>query len=231
MRADLDKDPNAIAGMFDRVARRYDLTNDVLSLWCDRAWRRATRRALGAQPGMRILDLGAGTGTSAAGYYEDGADVVACDLSEGMIAEGRRRYPFLEFVQGDATDLPFEDNSFDASTISFALRNVQGTEKALRELLRVTKPGGHVVICEFSTPSTRLVRGPYNFYLGTVLPAISRMVSSNGRAYEYLAESILAWPNQAELADMMRGCGWENVGHRNLSAGIVALHRGFKPAN
>lgn len=229
MRATLEKDPQAIASMFDGVAKRYDLTNDVASLWQDRLWRRATRRALGSHPGMRVLDLGAGTGTSAAEYYEDGADVVACDLSAGMIAEGKRRYPYLEFVQGDATALPFEDNSFDASTISFALRNVQGTDKALQEMLRVTKPGGHVIICEFSTPPSALVRRPYHFYLGKVMPAISKLVATNTEAYDYLAESILAWPDQGELAQLMRDCGWERVGYHNLTCGIVALHRGFKP--
>lgn len=215
--------------MFDRVAKRYDLTNDVLSLGQDRWWRRATRRAVGARPGMRVLDLGAGTGTSAAQFARDGADVVACDFSPGMIAQGRRRYPHLTFVQGDATDLPFADAEFDAVTISFALRNVQGTERALREMLRVTKPGGHLVICEFSTPTWRPTRRVYEMYLRQFLPRLARAFSSNVEAYDYLAESILAWPNQQELARLLSESGWQRVGYHNLSGGIVALHRGFAP--
>lgn len=230
MRASLDKQPAEVAGMFDRVAKRYDLTNDVLSLGQDRLWRRATRRAVGARPGMRVLDLGAGTGTSAAQFARDGADVVACDFSPGMIAQGRRRYPHLTFVQGDATDLPFADAEFDAVTISFALRNVQGTERALREMLRVTKPGGHLVVCEFSSPTWHPTRRVYEMYLRQLLPRLARAFSSNVEAYDYLAESILAWPNQQELAQLLSESGWQRAGYHNLSGGIVALHRGFAPA-
>ena len=160
--------------MFDAVARRYDLTNDVMSLWQVRMWRRVARAAVGAAPGLRILDLAAGTGTSAAEYAADGADVVACDLSPGMVAEGRRRHPGIEFVVGDALALPFADADFDVVTISYGLRNVQDTAAALAEMARVTRPGGRLVIAEFSTPVRRALRGLYRFYLGAALPAGDR---------------------------------------------------------
>ncbi|CAM2821391.1 demethylmenaquinone methyltransferase [Actinomyces slackii] len=215
--------------MFDAVARRYDLTNDVMSLFQVHMWRAVTRAAVAATPGMRILDLAAGTGTSAAEYAADGAQVIACDLSPGMVAEGRRRHPDIDFVVGDATDLPFPDNSFDTVTISYGLRNIQDTTKALREMARVTVPGGRLVIAEFSTPIAPAFRAAYRYYLGTALPAAARLVSSNTEAYDYLGESILAWPDQHALARLMHSAGWRGVGYKNLSGGIVAIHRATKP--
>ena len=218
-RASLSKDPREVAGMFDAVAHRYDLTNDVMSLWQVRMWRRVARAAVAARPGMRVLDLAAGTGTSAVEYAADGADVVACDFSPGMVAEGRRRHPGIEFVEGDATDLPFADDSFD----------VQDTSTALREMARVTRPGGRIVIAEFSTPERPALRRAYRYYLGTALPALARLVSSNTEAYDYLGESILAWPDQRALAALMQRAGWRGVGYKNLSGGIVAVHRATSP--
>ena len=228
-RATLAKDPREVAGMFDTVARRYDLSNDIMSLWQVRMWRRVTRAAVAAGPGMRVLDLAAGTGTSSVEYAADGADVVACDLSPGMVAEGRRRHPGIEFVVGDAMALPFADADFDVVTISYGLRNVQNTAAALAEMARVTRPGGRLVIAEFSTPVRRALRGIYRFYLGTALPAAGRLVSSNPRAYAYLGESIVAWPDQEALAALMHAAGWRGVGYKNLSGGIVAVHRGTLP--
>ena len=228
-RATLAKDPREVAGMFDAVARRYDLTNDVMSLWQIRMWRRVARAAVGAAPGLRILDLAAGTGTSAVEYAADGADVVACDLSPGMVAEGRRRHPEIEFVVGDAMALPFADADFDVVTISYGLRNVQDTAAALAEMARVTRPGGRLVIAEFSTPVHRALRGLYRFYLGTALPAAGRLISSNPQAYAYLGESIVAWPDQEALAALMHAAGWRGVAYKNLSGGIVAIHRGTRP--
>lgn len=227
-RATLAKDPADVAGMFDAVARRYDLTNDVMSMWQVRMWRAVTRAALAPAPGMRILDLAAGTGTSAADYARAGADVVACDFSTGMVEEGRRRHPDIEFVVGDAMDLPFEDESFDAVTMSYGLRNVQDTSLALREMARVTRPGGQLVIAEFSTPTWTPLREIYSFYLGTALPAAGRLLSSNVEAYSYLGESILAWPDQRKLAALITRAGWSSVGYKNLSGGIVAVHRAMK---
>lgn len=211
--------------MFDAVAKRYDVTNDILSLWQDRAWRVATRRAVAAEPGMRVLDLAAGTGTSSEAYADAGVAVVPCDFSTGMVGVGKRRRPDLSFVAGDATRLPFADESFDVVTISFGLRNVVDTDLALREMRRVTRPGGRLVICEFSRPTFAPFRVLYSFYLTQVLPRVARLVSSNTDAYGYLAESITDWPDQRGLAALVAGAGWRSVGYRNLSGGIVALHR------
>ena len=212
--------------MFDRVAARYGLANDVLSLGQDRAWRRRTVEAVDPRPGQRILDLAAGTGTSSEPFDAAGATVVPTDLSLGMLQVGKQRRPALSFVAGDALQLPYADGAFDAVTISFGLRNVEDTAGALRELRRVTRPGGTLVVCEFSTPTWRPFRALYTDYLVAALPRIASAVSSNPAAYEYLAESIQAWPDQAALAAVLQGAGWQQVEWRNLSGGIVALHRG-----
>ena len=230
-RADLHKDPARVSGMFDEVAAGYDRTNTVLSLGNDRFWRVATTRAVAPRAGQRILDLAAGTGASSVSLARSGAQVVAADFSPGMIAEGKRRHdsiPNLSFVEADATALPFEDAEFDAVTMSFGLRNVNDPKKALRELLRVTKPGGRLVVCEFSQPPSRSFNGLYRFYNDRVLPVVAKTVSSNADAYDYLNESIRDWPDQRTLSSWIREAGWADVAHRNLSFGIVALHRGFK---
>jgi demethylmenaquinone methyltransferase / 2-methoxy-6-polyprenyl-1,4-benzoquinol methylase len=229
-RASLEKDPREVAGMFDGVARRYDLTNDILSLGQDRIWRVATRKAVGARPGERVLDLAAGTGTSSEEYADAGIDVVPCDFSTGMMGVGKRRRPDLPFIAGDAMALPFADETFDVVTISFGLRNVADTDRALREMLRVTRPGGRLVICEFSRPTWAPFRSLYEFYLGQALPRMASLVSSNTDAYTYLAESIVTWPGQRELAGTIQRAGWRRVAYRNLSGGIVALHRAARPA-
>jgi demethylmenaquinone methyltransferase/2-methoxy-6-polyprenyl-1,4-benzoquinol methylase len=225
-RADLEKTPQQVASMFDEVAARYDLTNDVLSLGQDRRWRKAVVDAVGAGPGQRVLDLAAGTGTSTAAFAERGAEVVACDFSLGMLQVGRARRPNMPFVAGDALRLPFADASFDAVSISFGLRNVNDVDVALAELRRVTQPGGRLVVCEFSAPTWKPFRTVYVEYLMRALPPAARAVSSNPDAYVYLAESIRAWPDQPALAARLQKAGWSHVGWRNLSGGIVALHRG-----
>lgn len=230
LRADLDKAAVDVAAMFDRVAARYDLVNDLLALGQTRIWRNLVVRAVNPQPGDRILDLAAGTGTSSAPFAERGADVVPCDFSLGMLEVGKRRQPSLPFVAGDALNLPFRDDAFDAVTISFGLRNVQDTDRALQEMLRVTKPGGKIVVCEFSTPVFGPFRTLYMEYLMKALPAIARRTSSNPAAYVYLAESIREWPDQSQLAARLQQAGWERVQWRNATGGIVAIHRGFKPA-
>jgi len=232
LRADLGKDPSRVSGMFDEVAPAYDRTNTVLSLGNDRLWRIATTRAVAPRPGQRILDLAAGTGASSVALAASGAEVVAADFSPGMIAEGRRRHgsvPGLSFVEADATALPFEDDAFDAVTISFGLRNVNDPKKALAEMLRVTAPGGRLVICEFSHPRSPAFAGLYRFYNDRVLPLIARAVSSNAAAYDYLNESIRDWPDQPTLSAWMREAGWADVASRDLTFGIVALHRARKP--
>ncbi len=211
--------------MFDRVAANYDLANDVLSLGQDRAWRTLVVEAVQPAPGQVILDLAAGTGTSSEPFAVAGATVVPTDLSMGMLTVGKRRLPALDFVAADALRLPYADASFDAVTISFGLRNVEDTEAALVEMRRVTKPGGRLVVCEFSTPTWKPLRILYSNYLVAAIPKIASVVSSNPVAYEYLAESIHAWPDQSSLAAMIQAAGWHQVEWRNLSSGIVALHR------
>lgn len=229
-RASLDKQPHEVAAMFDDVAAKYDLTNDVISLGQARRWRKDVARAVAARPGEKVLDLAAGTGTSSLSFSADGAYVVPCDFSLGMLTEGKKRHPWMPLTAGDATRLPFADGVFDAVTISFGLRNVHDTDAALSELLRVTKPGGRVVICEFSHPTWAPFRTVYSEYLMRALPPIARTVCSNPDAYVYLAESISSWPDQPALAARLQKAGWSKVAWRNLTGGIVALHRGFKPA-
>ena len=226
-RASLDKDPREVASMFDGVARRYDLTNTVLSVGQDRFWRRATRQALRIGPGDKVLDLAAGTAVSTVELAGSGAWCVAADFSVGMLAAGQARA--VPKVTGDATRLPFADGVFDAVTISFGLRNVVDHEAGLREMARVTRPGGRLVVCEFSTPTNGLFATVYKEYLMRALPRIARTVSSNPEAYVYLAESIRAWPDQAQLARRIEAAGWTDVRWRNLTGGIVALHAATKP--
>jgi demethylmenaquinone methyltransferase/2-methoxy-6-polyprenyl-1,4-benzoquinol methylase len=226
----MSKDPDQVSEMFDAVADKYDRMNGLLSVGNSALWRLATVRAVAPEPGERILDIAAGTGTSSAALAKSGAEVIAADFSAGMIAEGRRRHPELEFVEANAEELPFEDASFDAVTISFGLRNVNRPQVALAEMYRVLKPGGRVVICEFSQPPAALIRAGYGFYLKRVMPTVSKVASSNPEAYTYLGESIEEWPDQLELSRWLRGAGFSRVAYRNLTAGIVALHRGRKPA-
>jgi demethylmenaquinone methyltransferase/2-methoxy-6-polyprenyl-1,4-benzoquinol methylase len=229
-RADLTKQPAEVQAMFDRVANRYDLMNDLLSVGQTKSWRKATVAAIKPVPGEIVLDLAAGTGTSTAAIAATGAQAIACDLSLGMLEVGKKRHPQLTFVAGDALQLPFADSSFDAVTISFGIRNVQNVQLALTELYRVTKPGGRLVICEFSTPEIGWFRKIYQNYLISALPKVANRLSSNPVAYQYLAESILAWPDQAKFAAQIQQIGWEQVAWRSLTGGIVALHRGNKPA-
>ena len=223
-RADLGKQPGDVRRMFDAVARRYDVTNDVLSLGQDRRWRKRVIAAVAPQPGELVLDLAAGTGTSSQPFADAGASVVPCDFSLGMLRVGKQHRPHLPFTAGDGTRLPFADATFDAVTISFGLRNIVDPVAGLRELRRVTKPGGRLVVCEFSHPTWRPFRTVYVEYLMKALPAVARAVSSSPDAYVYLAESIRAWPDQAALARLVADAGWSEVGWTDLSGGIVALH-------
>jgi demethylmenaquinone methyltransferase/2-methoxy-6-polyprenyl-1,4-benzoquinol methylase len=224
-RASLDKRPADVAAMFDDVAGRYDLTNDVLSLGQDRLWRRAVVEAVAAAPGERVLDIAAGTGTSSEPFAVPGVEVVPADFSLGMLRQGRRRNAALAFTAADAMRLPFADASFDVVTMSFGLRNVADPLRALQEFRRVTRPGGRLVVCEFSQPVNGLLRTGYSRYLMGALPAIARRVSSNPASYVYLAESIQAWPDQRGIAATIGQAGWDEVAWRNLTLGIVALHR------
>jgi demethylmenaquinone methyltransferase/2-methoxy-6-polyprenyl-1,4-benzoquinol methylase len=234
-RAELDKKPGDVAAMFDAIAGRYDLMNDLLSAGQVRVWRRAVARITGAGLSERVLDLAAGTGTSSLTFTTAGADCVACDFSLGMLSAGHSRLGHrqpvagqghLGFVAGDALRLPFRDEAFDAVTISFGLRNVADPGAALAEMRRVTRPGGRLVVCEFSTITIAPVDMLYRRYLIDVLPAIARRAARSPEAYEYLAESIAAWPAQRELAGIIEAAGWSAVRWRDLSMGVVAVHVG-----
>jgi demethylmenaquinone methyltransferase / 2-methoxy-6-polyprenyl-1,4-benzoquinol methylase len=238
-RAQLDKRPGDVAAMFDKVAPRYDLLNDVLSLGQDRWWRKAVARAVGARAGEVVLDIAAGTGTSSATFTATGAACVACDFSLGMLEAGRNRLGApgerarsagpagpgpVRFVAGDALRLPLRDESFDAVTSSFGLRNVTDPDAALAEMFRVTKPGGRLVICEFGHLPSRRLDAIYGRYLMAALPAVARRLSPASDAYEYLAESIRDWPDRGELARRMAEAGWTAVRWRDLTLGVVTVH-------
>jgi demethylmenaquinone methyltransferase/2-methoxy-6-polyprenyl-1,4-benzoquinol methylase len=239
-RADLDKKPAEVAAMFDALAGRYDLMNDILSMGQVRLWRKSVQRILRVGPGDRVLDLAAGTGTSSVTFATSGAHVVACDFSLGMLQAGQARLAksdplqaktrgMVSFAAGDALNLPFKDGAFDAVTISFGLRNVQGTREALAEMRRVTRPGGRLVVCEFSTITVEPIDMLYRRYLTGVLPTIARRAARNPEAYTYLSESIADWPSQRELADVIRAAGWSAVKWRDLTLGVVAIHVARNP--
>jgi len=228
-RAHEDKAPHEVVAMFDDIADGYDRLNDVLSVGQDRLWRRAVLKAVRPRGGEQILDLAAGTGTSSVPFVRAGARVVPADFSLGMLQAGKALRPRLPFTAGDAVRLPFAAASFDAVAISFGLRNVVDLGAALREMLRVTRPGGRLVVCEFSTVSWAPLRRAYEIYLERVLTPLAGTLSGNTGAYDYLAESIKAWPDQRALAEQISAAGWRDVAWRNLSQGIVALHRARAP--
>ncbi|AKE38297.1 Demethylmenaquinone methyltransferase [Corynebacterium camporealensis] len=226
-KADLDKQPLDVARMFDAVGEKYDITNTVLAFGQDARWRRRTRERLNLQPGEKVLDLAAGTAVSTVELAKSGAWCVACDFSRGMLAAGRDRD--VPKVAGDGMQLPFADNTFDAVTISYGLRNIHDFELGLREMSRVTKPGGRLTVAEFSKPVVPIFGTLYKEYLTRLLPPVAKLVSSNPDAYVYLAESIRAWPEQEELAAAINRNGWTGAGWQNLTFGIVAMHSATKP--
>ena len=218
--------------MFEGVAKRYDLMNTIQSGGLDRVWRRATRNALRLRPGQKVLDLACGTGVSTVELARSGAYAVGSDLTFGMLAAGKRtaavQRATVPLLAGDALHLPFGDNVFDAATISFGLRNVVGVGDALSEMARVVRPGGTLVVCEFSRPTWAPMRAAYYEGALRVIPQLARRASSNPEAYIYLADSIKAWHDQPSLAALINTSGWENAEWRNLTGGIVALHRATK---
>lgn len=230
-RADMEKRPDEVSGMFSDVARGYDRTNDILSVGNAVLWRIATVKAIDPKPGERILDVAAGTGTSSAAIAKSGATVVAVDFSAGMIEEGRRRQPGIEFIEADAERLPFGDDEFDAVTISFGLRNIANPLVALGEMYRVLKPGGRLVVTEFSHPSNAVMRVGYDAWMKLAFPVLAKLSSTNPDAYTYLVESIQQWPDQHQLSKWIRGVGFTRVAFRNLTGGVVAMHRARKPVD
>jgi demethylmenaquinone methyltransferase/2-methoxy-6-polyprenyl-1,4-benzoquinol methylase len=227
-KADMAKKPAEVAAMFDSVAESYDRTNDLLSFGQDRLWRKKVLKSVNPTSGQTVLDLAAGTGSSSAVFAKPGVTVIASDFSEGMLAVGRARHPELEFVYADATQLPFGDESVDAVTISFGLRNVVDPKKALAEMFRVLKPGGVVVICEFSHVRTPVIGSLYRWYLANVLPTLSKLLAKNKGAYDYLSESIAAWPKQEVLVQWLVDAGFKDATYKISSFGIVAIHSAKK---
>ncbi|GAA3840878.1 demethylmenaquinone methyltransferase [Saccharothrix violaceirubra] len=226
-RAGLDKNPREVAEMFDGVAQGYDRTNSVMTLGFDRRWREWSRRVLDARAGEKVLDLAAGTAVSTVEFAAQGAWCVAADFSLGMLRGGGHRP--VPKVAADALNLPFADDAFDAVTVSFGLRNFNDTEAALKEMSRVVRPGGRLMICEASTPVFGPFRWVYKKHLLKILPFVAKFVSSNPEAYHYLAESMREWPDQRTLAEKIARSGWEDVAWFNLTGGLVALHRATKP--
>jgi demethylmenaquinone methyltransferase/2-methoxy-6-polyprenyl-1,4-benzoquinol methylase len=226
--ANLNKDPDDVSKMFDGVASRYDFLNDLLSLGRSKAWRKSVTGIIAPKIGMTVLDIAAGTGSSSRPLVNKGAEVTALDFSVGMLDQGRKQHKDIKFVQGDALKLPFSENTFDVTTISFGLRNTANSNIALREALRVTKVGGKIVVAEFSHPVNKIFRRAYLNYLMKALPIIAKRISKNPAAYIYLSESIRAWPDQAGLALIMSECGWKSVAWQDLTFGIVAVHIGYK---
>ena len=216
--------------MFDGVAKRYDIMNDLLSLGQTKTWRRKATAIIAPRPGMKILDIAAGTGSSSRPLADAGADVIPADFSQGMLNAGMKRHPDLPFTLADALNLPFDADEFDVTTLSFGLRNTNDVRKALQEALRVTKPGGRLVVVEFSHPTSRVFRDIYMKYLMGLLPKLARKLSSNPDAYIYLAKSIQAWPTQEQLAEKIALAGWESVAWQNFTFGIVAIHIAYKAA-
>ena len=211
--------------MFDTVAKRYDLTNDLMTAGIQRSWRRSMVAAVDPHRGDLVLDLAAGTGCSSEPFGAHGATAIACDFSVGILRQGKKDRPAVPFVAGDGTRLPFLDDTFDAVTISYGLRNFVDPVAGLKEMLRVTRPGGRLVVCEFSTPTNGAFRSLYMDGFMQALPRIASVTASAADAYVYLAESIRAWPDQAGLANLISAAGWQRPEWRNLTGGIVALHR------
>lgn len=226
-----------VAGVFHSVADKYDVMNDVMSMGIHRLWKRITIDESGARKGQRVLDLAGGTGDLAAKFARivgDTGEVVLSDINASMLANGKRRLIDMglggnvQFVQANAECLPFVDNHFDIITIAFGLRNVTDKEAALRSMLRVLKPGGRLLVLEFSKPVLPGLAPIYDQYSFKVLPFMGKLIANDAASYQYLAESIRMHPDQDTLKGMMENAGCERVTYRNMTGGIVALHKGFK---
>lgn len=223
-----EKDPKVISSMFDQVSDGYDRTNSLISLGLLPGWRKQVMTALDVPKREWILDFAAGTGASTLPLLAKGWHVVAVDFSVGMLNQGRQIRPGVPFVAGDGAALPFRTDIFAGVTISFGIRNCQDTRAVLAELLRITRPGGRLVICEFSHPTNRLWRTVYQKSLSSWLPKLAALNGANENAYRYLVESIKDWYDQVSLANLLREAGWKSVEWRDLSGGALAIHRATK---
>lgn len=226
-----------VGAVFDSVADKYDVMNDVMSLGIHRLWKRFTIELSGVRKGQRVLDLAGGTGDLAARLARlvgPEGEVVLADINGAMLAHGRARLMDqgiagnVRFVQANAESLPFPDQYFDCITIAFGLRNVTDKDAALRSMLRVLKPGGRLLVLEFSKPSVPGLAPMYDLYSFKLLPLLGKLIAKDAQSYQYLAESIRMHPDQESLCQMMRQAGFEDCSYHNLSGGIVALHRGYK---
>lgn len=228
---------NMVAGVFHSVAGKYDLMNDVMSFGIHRLWKRYTIDCSGARRGQKVLDLAGGTGDLAAKFARmvgPEGEVVLADINDSMLRVGRDKLRDMgivgnvSYVQADAEKLPFEDNTFDLITIAFGLRNVTDKDAALRSMLRVLKPGGRLLVLEFSKPEVAMLSKAYDMYSFHVMPKMGEFIAKDKDSYQYLAESIRMHPDQETLKGMMEEAGFEKVEYHNLTGGIVALHRGYK---
>lgn len=228
---------NLVADVFQSVAGKYDVMNDLMSFGIHRLWKRYTIDCSGVRQGMKVLDIAGGTGDLTAQFSRRvGAEgeVVLADINDAMLKVGRDKLRDrgvvgnVRYVQADAEDLPFDDNTFDVITIAFGLRNVTDKSKALRSMLRVLKPGGRVLILEFSKPVSATLNQMYDFYSFNILPKMGQVVANDSDSYQYLAESIRMHPDQDTLKGMMTDAGYEKVDYQNMTGGVVALHRGYK---
>jgi demethylmenaquinone methyltransferase/2-methoxy-6-polyprenyl-1,4-benzoquinol methylase len=226
-----------VADVFHSVADKYDLMNDLMSFGIHRLWKRFTIDCAGVRPGQKILDLAGGTGDLTAKFSRlvgDTGEVVLADINDSMLKVGREKLrnkglvSNIRYVQANAENLPFPDNYFDLITIGFGLRNVTHKDKALASMYRALKPGGRLLVLEFSKPTNAVMSKLYDFYSFKVLPKMGQLVAKDSDSYQYLAESIRMHPDQETLKGMMEGVGFEQVTYHNLTQGVVALHRGFK---
>lgn len=226
-----------VAEVFHSVAAKYDVMNDLMSMGVHRLWKRFTIDCSGVRAGHRVLDLAGGTGDLAAKFSRlvgPKGQVVLADINEAMLKVGRDKLRDsgivgnVDYVQANAEELPFPDNSFDVITIAFGLRNVTDKDKALRSMYRILKPGGRLLVLEFSKPEHEILTKAYDFYSFHVLPKMGQLVANDSESYQYLAESIRMHPDQNTLKSMMEEAGFEQTNFYNLTGGIVALHRGYK---
>ena len=234
---DTDAKAGLVAGVFHSVAARYDLMNDLMSGGIHRIWKRFTIELSGVRKGNSVLDIAGGTG-DLAGRFADivgpEGKVILADINDSMLKVGRDklidsgRYGNIECVQADAQDLPFPDQSFDCISIAFGLRNVTDKDAALRSMLRVLKPGGRLLVLEFSKPRNELLGKAYDTYSFKILPILGRVVANDSDSYQYLAESIRMHPDQETLKEMMEDAGFSRCEYHNMTGGVVALHKGIK---